>query len=158
MLILAVRLLHRDIEVRIVGDGPERARLESKYSGVPGLTWLGMLDDEGVAAELANADLFVAPSLRGESFGIVLLEAMAAGAAVIASDLPAYRLVAGDAAMYVPPGDPGALAMAIGVLLDDPHQRQAFVDAGRFAPKLRPSRRSPPRITCTMKTSSDLHH
>ena len=131
VLILAVRLLHRDIEVRIVGDGPERARLESKYSGVPGLTWLGMLDDEGVAAELANADLFVAPSLRGESFGIVLLEAMAAGAAVIASDLPAYRLVAGDAAMYVPPGDPGALAMAIGVLLDDPHQRQAFVDAGR---------------------------
>ena len=63
----------------------------------------------------------MAPSLRGESFGVVLLEAMAAGTAVVASDLPGYRLAAGGAALFVPPGDPVALGEAVrSVLLDEP--------------------------------------
>ena len=56
---------------------------------------------------------------------------MAAGVPVVASDLPAYRLVAGEAAFLVPPSDPHALARAIDVLLGDPAMRRKLVDAGR---------------------------
>ncbi|HEY3942493.1 MAG TPA: glycosyltransferase family 4 protein [Acidimicrobiales bacterium] len=129
-LLLAVHLLGRDVQVRIVGDGPARARLQSRFQHLPGVTWLGAVDDDAVAAELIGADLFIAPSLGGESFGLVLLEAMAAGTAVVASDLPPYRLVADDAAILVPPGDPEALAQAMARLLDDPVLRQWHVDAG----------------------------
>jgi phosphatidylinositol alpha-mannosyltransferase len=130
-LLAAVCLLDRGVELRIVGDGPERESLQSTFRHVPAFTWLGAVDDAMLATELVDADLFVAPSLGGESFGIVLLEAMAAGTPVIASDLPAYRLVAGDAAVLVPPGDVRALARAIGTLLDDPAKRLALAEAGQ---------------------------
>jgi phosphatidylinositol alpha-mannosyltransferase len=76
---------------------------------------------------LGTTDVFVAPSLRGESFGVVLLEAMAAGAPVIASDLPGYRLAAGGAARLVPVGDPVALAEAVAGVLGDGGERERLV-------------------------------
>jgi phosphatidyl-myo-inositol alpha-mannosyltransferase len=130
-LLLAASLIRRPVNVRIIGDGPERHRLECTFRHTLNPTWLGEVDDDTVASELAAADLFVAPSLGGESFGLVLLEAMAAGVPVIASDLPAYRLVANGAAFLVPPDEPRTLARAISNLLDDPNRRQAYVAAGR---------------------------
>ena len=76
---------------------------------------------------MAAADVFCAPSIRGESFGVILLEAMAAGAPVVASGISGYTQVAGAldgdrevAALLPPPGDPAALAAAILEVLDDP--------------------------------------
>ena len=72
-----------------------------------------------MASRLAGATVLCAPSLSGESFGMVLLEAMAAGCAVVASDIEGYRTAAGGHATLVPPGDPGALARALDAVLAD---------------------------------------
>jgi phosphatidylinositol alpha-mannosyltransferase len=87
------------------------------------------VDDDELASRLAGADVLCAPSLGGESFGIVLLEAMVARSAVVASDIPGYAAVAGTYAVLVPPGDAGALAAALGALVTD-----ATAHAGRCAP------------------------
>jgi phosphatidyl-myo-inositol alpha-mannosyltransferase len=112
------------LHLEIVGEGPEG---HSARGVVPaGLAdrvhFLGRLDDDELATRLARSDLYVSPALGGESFGIVLLEAMAAEVPVVASDIPGYRSVAEDGrqARLTPPGDAGALAGAIGALLDDP--------------------------------------
>ncbi len=99
-------------------------------SGPDAVTFLGRVDDAAKREELAAASVFCAPHLGGESFGIVLVEAMGAGCAVVASDLPAFRSVAGEAAFYVPPGDPPALAAAVGRLLDDPSAGAALIRDG----------------------------
>ncbi len=80
---------------------------------------------------LASSAIFVAPNTGGESFGIVLAEAMAAGCAVVASDLSAFRDVVGEDAVLVPVGDPLALATAIGELLTDPARRDRLGRTGR---------------------------
>jgi phosphatidylinositol alpha-mannosyltransferase len=129
VLLQAAASLVPPVEVVLVGDGPLRARLAA--GAPPGTSFLGRLDDERLAAAVAGAEVLVAPSLGGESFGVVLLEAMAAGTAVVASDLPGYRLAAGEAACFVPPGDPDALAGALAGLLADPRRRAALVAAGR---------------------------
>lgn len=97
----------------VAGDGPETGQLRRRYEGHPGIEWLGVLDDAEVPARLAGASVLCAPSLAGESFGMVLLEAMAAGCAVVASDIPGYRAAAGGHAALVPPGDAAALARAL---------------------------------------------
>ncbi|MEZ5139073.1 MAG: glycosyltransferase [Acidimicrobiales bacterium] len=80
----------------------------------------------------APLGVFCAPSLRGESFGVVLLEAMAAGAAIVASDLSGYRLVARPDVdgLLVPPGEVEALAGALRTVLADPVRRSALVASG----------------------------
>ncbi len=75
--------------------------------------------------------MYVAPQTGGESFGIVLLEAMAAGAAVVASDLQPFRDLAGDAARFFPVGDSGALATAVIDLLGDAAERDRLAKDGR---------------------------
>jgi phosphatidylinositol alpha-mannosyltransferase len=81
--------------------------------------------------ELSRADVLAAPSLRGESFGLVLAEAMAAGVPVVASDIPGYRDVLRTGGVLVPPGDPGALAAALDRLLRDGDERRRLGEAGR---------------------------
>ncbi len=98
--------------------------------GLPGVTWMGRVDDDTRARELSSAALFVAPHIGGESFGIVLVEAMAAGAAVVASNLDAFVAVAEGAARFFPVGDSGALADMIVGLLDDPTERSRLTTAG----------------------------
>ncbi len=77
------------------------------------------VDDAEKARLLASAEVFVAPNRGGESFGLVVAEAMAAGCAIVASDLPAFRAVLGDAGLYATPGDPAGFATVVGALLDD---------------------------------------
>ena len=124
-----------DVVLDVVGEGSERARAEAMLP-MPlrdRVRFHGRVDDTELAARLAGCDLYVSPALGGESFGIVLLEAMAAGATVLASDLPGYRSVVTDAidGRLVPPGDPAALAAAAGALLDEPGQRRRLAAAGR---------------------------
>jgi phosphatidyl-myo-inositol alpha-mannosyltransferase len=97
----------------ISGAGPETERLRLAYPPSGRISWLGTLRDEEVADRLARATVLCAPSLGGESFGMVLLEAMAAGCPVVASDIPGYREAAGGSATLVAPGDPQALAAAL---------------------------------------------
>jgi len=101
----------------VAGDGPETDSLRRLYPDSPSIHWLGVLTEEEKLRRLAGADVLCAPSLGGESFGMVLLEAMAAGTPVIASDIPGYRDAAGGRARLVRPGDASALADALrGVL------------------------------------------
>ena len=109
--------------LRVVGT--ERLR------GPEGAEFLGRLDGPSKRAELAAASVLVAPNLGGESFGIVVAEGLASGCAVVASDIPAFRAVAGDAAVYVPPGDPVLLAEDISRLLGDDAALHTRAEAGR---------------------------
>ena len=97
----------------VVGDGPERQRLESlvRATGIA-TTFAGRLTDERMIACLQAADIVCSPALGGESFGIVLLEAMAAGKPIVASRIAGYAELIGDAdcARLVPPGEDGMLA------------------------------------------------
>ena len=108
-----------------------RGDLDDVRSRVPAafrdrLILLGQVTQEDKARFYHSVDVFCAPNTGGESFGVVLIEAMAAGAPIVASDLDAFRLVlrGGRAGELFPTGDPGALAAAAGRLLDDPALRQ----------------------------------
>ncbi len=92
--------------------------------------WLGYVGERDLVALYAGAELFVYPS-RLEGFGLPVLEAMACGAPVVASDVPALREVAGDAAHLVPPGEPEQLAAAIAGLLSNPEAARLARERGR---------------------------
>ncbi len=96
---------------------------------------LGLVSDEVKARMLHSVDVYVAPNTGGESFGIILLEAMAAGAPVLASDLDAFRTVLddGQAGRLFPVGDAGALAAGANELLRDAAARTALAGAGTAA-------------------------
>ncbi len=123
------------VQLIVAGDGPDRKRCQEMV--VPELkdrvTFLGRVDDDELVALYLDADIVVAPALGGESFGIVLLEALAAGAAVVASDLSGFRAVLGDGryGLLVPSGDGHRLATAIAALVDDPQWRREFGRLGR---------------------------
>lgn len=95
---------------------------------IEGVRFLGRLPEDEKQRELANAVVHVAPNLGGESFGIVVLEAMASGAAVVASNLPAFEFVAGDTALLVSSGDRDRLADGVIGLLTD-HERASSMGA-----------------------------
>jgi phosphatidylinositol alpha-mannosyltransferase len=98
---------------------------------VSNVEYMGRVDEAEKRRLLGQASIMVAPNRRGESFGLVVVEAMAAGCAVVASDIPAFRAVAGGAAELVPPGNPADLANAISRLLSDPSAIEALARAGR---------------------------
>ncbi len=91
---------------------------------------IGPVSEAELWALYSGAALFAFPSLH-EGFGLPVLEAMAAGAPVVASDIPAVREVAGEAAVLVPPGDAGAWAEAIEALLADGPRRAGMAEQGR---------------------------
>ncbi len=118
-----------EVSVDVVGAGPV-ARFASHGRRL-GVRFHGRLPDGALAARYRGADVFCAPSLRGESFGMVLVEAMAAGCPVVASDLPGYAEAARGAALLVRAGDPGALAAALRAAGRDPALRATLVQRGR---------------------------
>ncbi|HZD86431.1 MAG TPA: glycosyltransferase family 4 protein [Gaiellaceae bacterium] len=131
--------------LRVVGADPLAVRLLLRRLRLPedGIDLLGIVDEETLAREFATAKLLVAPSLGNESFGMVVLRALATATPVVASDIPAYRAVAvPGTGVLVSPGDAQALAGAIvSVLADDPARERsgaaAREAAGRYAwPKL----------------------
>ena len=131
VLLDSLRHLPSDVTVWVGGSGPQTEALRARHGGDPRIEWLGRLSDDDVAARMRGADVFCAPSLHGESFGIVLLEAMAAGAVVVASALDGYANVATDGvdALMTPPGDSAALAVALRSALTDGSLRARLVAA-----------------------------
>ena len=122
--------IERDSVRWVVGDGPQTAELKAR--NVSNVEWLGRITDEELASRLKGATIFCAPSTGQESFGVVLLEAMAAGTAVVASDISGYRNVATDRdnALLVPPGDVERLRDAIREILDSETLRAHLVRKG----------------------------
>jgi phosphatidylinositol alpha-mannosyltransferase len=124
-----------DIEILVVGRGDEDELREDAGKLAGHLRFLGQVDDEQKASAMRSADVYCAPHIGGESFGIVLVEAMAAGTAVVASDLDAFRrvLVDGEAGRLVPVDDPAGLAAGLVEVLGDDGLRRRYIDAATEA-------------------------
>ena len=130
-----VRARHPDARLTLVGDGPDRGALEAlaarlELSDV--VTFAGYADEDGVAAHLADTDLFVLPSFA-EGVPVVLMEAMAARVPVIASRVAGVpELVKdGESGCLVPAGDTESLVARMDMLLADPDRRRIMGEAGR---------------------------
>lgn len=111
----------KDFQIIIAGDGELRPQFEdrARIARLSGVRFIGHVDDEMLPPVYNMADLFVLPSInRGEAFGLVLLEAMASGVPVIATDLPGVRSVADSGGLVVPPNDSEELARAIAGYFD----------------------------------------
>jgi phosphatidylinositol alpha-mannosyltransferase len=129
---------HVPATLTLVGAGPEQVApllLDDR-----GVTALGKVSESQKASALGEADVLCAPSLGGESFGMVLTEAFAASTPVIASNITGYRDVVRDGidGVLVPPGDPVALAEALRAIALEPRRRaqmakEARIRAQRFA-------------------------
>lgn len=123
------------LRLQVVGPftAQESQRLTRVY-GVTDVEFVGYVPPEVLPRFYHSADIFCAPSLGFESFGIVLLEAMAAGLPVVASDIAGYRslIVDGQEGLLTPPGQPEALAAALCRLLDQPALRQYLGRQGQL--------------------------
>ena len=127
VLLDALEHIHRPIRVTVMGGGHARSR--------PGVDFVGRVSDLDKATILGRADIYVAPNRGGESFGIVLVEAMAAGCAVVASDLEAFAAVCDadapqPAGLLFKNGDARDLAAKITHLIDDDAARHELIAAG----------------------------
>ncbi len=119
----------------VVGAGPEEKtarRLVELHRLGQAVEFAGRVSWDDIPGWYTGADVYCAPTLGGETLGIVLLEAMAAGVPVVASDIPGYDETVRDGAeaLLCPPGDPVALGTAIVRLWSDPVLRKRLVDAG----------------------------
>ncbi|HEU5269732.1 MAG TPA: glycosyltransferase family 4 protein [Jatrophihabitans sp.] len=145
------------VRLLVAGRGEQQDFLDELPRSLQGaVVMLGMLSDAEKASMLRSVDVYVAPNTGGESFGIILLEAMAAGAPIVASDLQAFRRVLDEGQTDLPAGadepvsrapaggwervrggllfptrDADALAAALHTLLDDPPLRGELAQAGR---------------------------
>jgi phosphatidylinositol alpha-mannosyltransferase len=130
--VLAAR--YPDLRLLVIGDGAERDAVDTLSAPArQRVEMLGRVDDDRLASYLKAADVYLGPATGGESFGIVLAEAMAAGLPIVASDIPGYRDVARDGleAVLVPAGDPEALALGVQRVLDDPALATSLGERGR---------------------------
>ena len=132
VLLRAFEALRAVVPATLTVVGVSHAELAPLVDDPAGVRALGPVDEARKLAELTRADLLVAPSLGGESFGMVLTEAFAAGTPVVASDIAGYRDVVGHGreGVLVAPGDPGALAA---VLLDAAVRPEGVARAARAA-------------------------
>jgi phosphatidylinositol alpha-mannosyltransferase len=131
-----LRKRHVDARLLVVGAGA-KLREYRRYVGLRGIRdveFLGRVDDDAKARYFASADIFCAPATGQESFGIVLLEAMAAGVPIVASDIHGYKQVVqrGVQGLLVEPRKPRALAAALYTLAMDPELRDQMGEAGRL--------------------------
>jgi phosphatidylinositol alpha-mannosyltransferase len=124
--------------LRLLVAGP--GNRDDLFDGLPSalhdrVEFLGLVSDEDKARMLRSVDIYVAPNTGGESFGMILTEAMAAGAAIAAADLDAFRRVldGGRAGALFPTGDGAALTTLLSDLLDDPARRAALAAHAQLA-------------------------
>jgi phosphatidylinositol alpha-mannosyltransferase len=130
-----LRKRHVDARLLVVGAGP-KLREYKRYVGLRGIRdveFLGRVTDEQKVRYFASADIYCAPNTGQESFGIVLLEAMAAGVPIVASDIHGFKRVVerNVQGLLVEPRNPRALAAALYTLATDADLRHRMGDAGR---------------------------
>ena len=118
------------VRLALVGEGPYSDACRARAP--EGTTFTGKLEGDALSAAYASADLFVFPS-RTDTFGNVLLEAMASGLPVVAADVPQTREVLGGAGHLFAPGDASALAARVARLAADPAERARSAEAGLAA-------------------------
>lgn len=124
---------HPDAQFLVAGPGDVSEVARSLPAGIaPSFRFLGPVSDAEKISLLAGADVYVAPNTGGESFGIILVEALSAGAPVVASDLTAFHdvLEGGRAGLLFPVGDAAGLAGRVIRLLDDAGLRSRMAEAG----------------------------
>jgi phosphatidyl-myo-inositol alpha-mannosyltransferase len=123
--------------LRFIGADPLSIRWLARRQGfsLEGIDLLGGVHDDELTEELQAASLLVAPSLGGESFGMVLTRAFSCGTPIVASDIEGYAQVADhdETGILFPPGDSGALERALVALLEDEERRRAYGVAARKA-------------------------
>ncbi len=119
-----------DAELIIAGDGPDKDKLESYVSDnkIRGVQFEGYVDNETKIRFMQECAVFCSPAPYGESFGIVLLEAMASGAVVVAANNPGYRAVLAETGRIslVSPKDAQEFAMRLQLMLEDEPLRDAW--------------------------------
>ena len=130
-----LRKRHVDARLLVIGAGP-KLREYRRFVGLRGIRdveFLGRVSDAEKVRFFASADIFCAPNTGQESFGIVLLEAMAAGVPIVASDIHGFKNVVqrGVQGLLVEPKNPRSLAAALYALSRDPDLRHDMGDAGR---------------------------
>ncbi len=132
-LLEALSKLPPDVRLWIASDGPQTAELKIRFGSDSRIEWLGRISDSEKISRMSRASVFCAPSLHGESFGVVLLEAMAAGTPVVASNLDGYRNVAtnDETALLVETGNVASLALALARVLVDPRLAARLTANGR---------------------------
>jgi len=118
----------------VVGPGTERYDSEARKLGLEDAVFTGYVDNDMLPSYYQSADIFCSPATGGESFGIILLEAMAASKPIVASAISGYASVMSDGVqgILVPPKDKEALAGALIKLLSDPDLRQQMGAKGRI--------------------------
>jgi phosphatidylinositol alpha-mannosyltransferase len=133
ILLEALSKLPPDVRLWIASDGPQTAELKTRFASDSRIEWLGRISDAEKISRMSRASVFCAPSLHGESFGVVLLEAMAAGTPVVASNLDGYRNVATDdeTALLVETGNVASLASALARVLVDSRLAARLTANGR---------------------------
>jgi phosphatidylinositol alpha-mannosyltransferase len=136
-LLKAYRILRKtgcECRLLLVGGGPQEreARRYVATRRLRGVEFLGRVSDDEKAQLFRTADVYVSPATGRESFGIVLLEAMASGAPIVASDIHGYKGVVrrGREALLVSPRSPKQVAAAVGRLLREPELARAMSEAG----------------------------
>ena len=123
-----------DLRLVVIGDGEDRREANDLPPEIRDrIRLLGAVPNTEIHPILAACHVYAGPSIGGESFGVVLVEAMAAGLPVVASDIPGYREVLRHDrdGLLVPARDPAALASALGAILDDPGLAERLAAAGR---------------------------
>jgi len=135
ILLSAFEALAEHVPARLAVVGAEADEISRYLAGGPNpsIDVLGRVDRDKLWSQLARADVLCAPSLAGESFGMVLTEAFAAGTPVIASNIAGYADVVSDGVdgVLVPPADPQRLAEELQLLHHDPRRREAMGEAAR---------------------------
>lgn len=130
-----LRKRHVDARLIVVGDGPQRRQYRAYVATrrIRDVEFMGRVSDEDKARYFASADIFAAPSTGQESFGIVLLEAMAAGVPIVASDIHGYKNVVQRSVdgLLVEPRNHTAFAAALYRLAQDAELRHRMGEAGR---------------------------
>ena len=134
ILLQAHATLPDTVDLLIASEGPETERLKREWAGDSRIVWLGRISDADKAMHLSQADVFCAPSIGGESFGVVLIEAMAAATPIVASALDGYMNVATNEidALLVEPNSPTDLEAALRRILLDQKLAERLVVQGQI--------------------------
>ena len=132
VLLGAMKHLPRNFSLWVAADGPGIDEMHKMYKNDHRISWLGRITEADKLDRLSRCTVFCAPSLRGESFGIVLLEAMAAAVPLVTTDIDGYRNVATHEvnALLVAPGDDEQLAKSITRIVSDTDLSQRLVAGG----------------------------